>query len=87
MRRTGLEDGSTLKHTVPTFTVGWEATCSCDAPIVPCVVLDPFAGSGTTLSVAKRLGRDAIGFELSPEYAKLAEKRIAETPDRQPQLF
>jgi len=33
------------------------------------------------------LGRDGIGFELNPEYAKLAEKRIAEIPDHQPQLF
>jgi DNA modification methylase len=40
------------------------------------VVLDPFAGSGTTLMVALRLGRDAIGIELNPEYVKLAEGRI-----------
>ena len=87
MRRTGLDEGSTLKHTVPTFTVGWAPTCLCDAPIAPCVVLDPFAGSGTTLAVAKRLGRDGIGFELNAEYAKLAEKRIAEVPEPQSQLF
>lgn len=40
------------------------------------VVLDPFAGAGTTLLVADRLGRDAIGVELNPTYASLAERRV-----------
>jgi len=39
-------------------------------------VLDPFLGSGTTLAVAKQLGRDGIGCELNPEYAALAQQRI-----------
>jgi len=39
-------------------------------------VLDPFLGSGTTGSVAKKLGRQFIGFELSQEYAELALERI-----------
>jgi len=41
-------------------------------------VLDPFAGSGTTILVAKELDRNAIGIELSPEYCKIAEKRLAQ---------
>jgi site-specific DNA-methyltransferase (adenine-specific) len=41
------------------------------------VVLDPFAGSGTTLAVAKKLGRKYLGFELSPEYAAQIEARLA----------
>jgi site-specific DNA-methyltransferase (adenine-specific) len=40
-------------------------------------VLDPFAGSGTTLAVAKKLGRNWIGFELSEHYAKQASSRVA----------
>lgn len=43
---------------------------------IPCTVLDPFAGSGTTGLVADRLGRDAILIELNPEYAAMAEKRL-----------
>ena len=39
-------------------------------------VLDPFAGSGTTLAVAAELGRNAIGCELNPDYIELAERRI-----------
>ena len=39
-------------------------------------VLDPFAGSGTTLAVAAELGRNAIGCELNPDYIALAERRI-----------
>ena len=41
------------------------------------LVLDPFAGSGTTLAVAKKLGRDPLGFELSPDYADRIEARLA----------
>lgn len=41
-------------------------------------VLDPFAGSGTTLEVAERLGRKSIGIELNPKYIKdLIEPRLA----------
>lgn len=41
------------------------------------VVLDPFAGSGTTLAVAKSLGRNYIGIELNPDYVKIAQERLA----------
>jgi site-specific DNA-methyltransferase (adenine-specific) len=41
------------------------------------VVLDPFAGSGTTLAVAKKLGRPWIGLELSEQYVAKAAERLA----------
>ena len=41
------------------------------------LVLDPFAGSGTTLAVARRLGRRYLGIELSNEYAEGIRQRLA----------
>ena len=40
------------------------------------VILDPFAGSGTSLVSAEVLGRRWIGIELSPNYCKIAEERV-----------
>ncbi|MFQ5424706.1 MAG: DNA-methyltransferase [Phycisphaerae bacterium] len=42
-------------------------------------VLDPFTGSGTTLVVAKKLGRRFVGFEVSDNYANEARRRLAAT--------
>jgi len=39
------------------------------------IVLDPFAGSGTTLKAAKELNRRYIGIEVNPEYVKICEER------------
>jgi DNA modification methylase len=43
------------------------------------IVLDPFCGSGTTCVVAKRLGRNYIGIDISKEYCEIAEKRLENT--------
>lgn len=71
----------------PTRTIGWRPWCECGEwmedgelghyPPVPCRVLDPFCGSGTTLMVACQLGRDAVGIELNPDYATMARNRVA----------
>jgi len=39
-------------------------------------VLDPFMGSGTTIVVAKRMGRNSIGIEILPEYVELAKSQL-----------
>ncbi len=66
-----------LEGPPPTRTLGWRPTCPhTDAPVVPAAVLDPFAGAGTTIMVAARLGRRGIGVELNPEYIAMAERRI-----------
>lgn len=45
------------------------------------IILDPFAGHGTTAVAAKLLGRNFIGIEKDPEYCKIAEARVAAVPD------
>lgn len=64
--------------------VGWERTCACaHARPSPCVVLDPFAGSGTTLGVADALGHIGVGVDAQPDYVEeLMPTRIAEVVAR-----
>jgi len=63
--------------------VGWESTCKCsNEGLGRCKVLDPFAGSGTTLFVSEENNRDSVGIELNPEYVKLIEKRMSEIQPR-----
>lgn len=51
--------------------IAWSArVLSSDAPTIPAIVLDPFVGSGTTLVVARALGRSGIGLDLSFSYLK-----------------
>jgi DNA modification methylase len=66
---------SNMAHT--RTTTGWEPTCEhADAPTRPCVVLDPFCGSGTTGVVALKNGSSFVGLELSRDYAGLALERL-----------
>jgi hypothetical protein len=56
---------------VQTTTLGWKATCECGIEETePALVLDPFAGSGTTLVVAAKLNRNYFGCEINPDYKK-----------------
>lgn len=78
---TAMANRDTGRHVTDVKTVGWKPDCDChnydDTKPIPCTVFDPFIGSGTTGVVAKQLGLDYIGIELNPEYAEMAEQRIA----------
>ena len=57
-----------------TQTLGFRPTCECGGPESGrCLVADPFMGSGTVALVARKLGHDYIGCDLSPSYCKMAE--------------
>lgn len=80
------------KRSVWSVATGGAKTAHCasfpERLIEPCIlagcpeggtVLDPFAGSGTTGVVAKRLRRNFVGVEINPDYCEMATVRIAET--------
>ena len=56
---------------------GFRPTCTCTPAVqAPSTILDPFSGTGTTCMEADRLGRNAIGVELSESYHDLAQSRV-----------
>ncbi len=47
------------------------------------ILLDPFAGSGTTLVAAKELGIPYVGIEIIPEYIEIIKKRLGESVNKE----
>lgn len=69
------------RHITVNTILGYRPTCTCpEHEPVPCTVLDPFVGSGTTLQVAEWTGRHGIGIELGEQNQPLIEERIAKEP-------
>ena len=64
--------GSTLDGEIARReTIGWRKVCGCwTDQVVPCIVLDPFVGSGTTVATALELGRNGVGVDLSEIYLR-----------------
>ncbi len=60
-----------------TKSIGWRATCNCNADVIPATVLDPFAGTFTTGYAAQKLGRRAVGTDISESYLKQAVERLS----------
>ncbi|HEY8778170.1 MAG TPA: site-specific DNA-methyltransferase [Solirubrobacterales bacterium] len=71
----GAQGDGHWRYATEVSTRGWQRSCDHQGAPVPAVVLDPFAGSGTTLAVAARLGRRAVGVELKADYLPLIKRR------------
>ena len=68
----------TMTKPATSVTTGWQPTCTCqNEGKGRCIVLDPFAGAGTTLWVAEQLGVNSIGIELNPDYCDIIRRRMA----------
>ena len=62
---------------------GYACACSdATAPATPGIVLDPFAGTGTTMLVASVFGRVGIGVDRSADYCRLAQWRCSDPGER-----
>lgn len=77
---TGRANRDPLRHVTAVSSLGFVPDCNCQRVVttpIPCTILDPFAGAGTTNAVAAQLGRHSIGIEIHPQSAKLARERVA----------
>jgi len=82
----GKIHGDPGRHCTNSKTIGWSLSCECGGEPAPCVVLDPFMGSGTTAMAAIKHGRRCVGIELNEDYAEMTRQRI-EKELKQPYLW
>jgi hypothetical protein len=81
-RATALKDGKVHPTQKPLGVMEWCIKQIGDIRNV----LDPFAGSGTTLVAAKKMGIHFLGFEMNSDYCAIAQRRLGAV-DAQPVLF
>jgi DNA modification methylase len=79
MRERGIRRSTNATHdgSYQREDMGWLPGCAHGHEPVQAMVLDPFAGTGTTLAVAVKLGRRAVGVELSRDHCATIERRVA----------
>jgi len=69
--------GQQYQDQLGTQTLGWRPTCNHNAPSIPATVLDPFSGTATTCRAAQKLGRRAVGVDISESYLEQAVRRLS----------
>lgn len=76
LRQAAREQGG--EYASDSRTLGWRPICSCPpADPVPCRVLDPFSGAGTTALACERLSVDSVSIDTSTEYIQMSRGRLA----------
>jgi DNA modification methylase len=78
--RSNGQEWARWKAAHPDVTLGFRPTCAHAGDPVPCVVLDPFAGTGTVGVVAQRLSRRALLIDLNPDYLRQCLTRNQQSP-------
>jgi len=73
----GLGSLHTQYFDIESTTLGWRPTCNHDASAIPATVLDPFSGTATTCRAAQKLGRRAVGVDISESYLEQAVRRLS----------
>ncbi len=76
-----------LEHQIPQHKIDADPSILDDFeiepyPSIPCTVLDPFSGAGTTGVVCVKTNRRYVGIELNAEYVAMSERRIQEAVDQ-----